>query len=206
MFRRDRYLIFYEPVPIASVSSLRRIGFSCCQCFMPPATQACGKCEVRAPRSELFRSHEALAPTSTEILQYGHIIVHSLENLLKQAAATLRLSKMAQKQEQPIEKKPKSFEALTPALAEWILDYTRSMGFARTTPVQAMAIPLLMGNKDLVVEVRSARGGIFIHAILIAYHRCRLSRAVAKRSPSSSLSSQGYSAPRTLTRRAMSGV
>lgn len=57
-------------------------------------------------------------------------------------------------QEQPPEKKqPKSFEALTPELAEWILDYTRSMGFARTTPVQAMAIPLLMGNKDLVVEV-----------------------------------------------------
>ena len=51
-------------------------------------------------------------------------------------------------------KQPKSFEALTPALAEWILDYTTSMGFARTTPVQAMAIPLLMGNKDLVVEVR----------------------------------------------------
>lgn len=50
-------------------------------------------------------------------------------------------------------KQPKSFEALTPELAEWILDFTRSMGFARTTPVQAMAIPLLMGNKDLVVEV-----------------------------------------------------
>ena len=50
-------------------------------------------------------------------------------------------------------KQPKSFEALTPELAEWILDYTRHMGFARTTPVQAMAIPLLMGNKDLVVEV-----------------------------------------------------
>lgn len=52
-------------------------------------------------------------------------------------------------------KQPKSFEALTPGLAEWILDYTHSMGFARTTPVQAMAIPLLMGNKDLVVEVRA---------------------------------------------------
>ena len=60
------------------------------------------------------------------------------------------------KQQASVDKKPKSFEALTPALAEWILDYTRSMGFARTTPVQAMAIPLLMGNKDLVVEVRSA--------------------------------------------------
>jgi ATP-dependent RNA helicase DDX55/SPB4 len=33
------------------------------------------------------------------------------------------------------------------------LDFAQSSGFARTTPVQAMAIPLLMGNKDLVVEV-----------------------------------------------------
>ncbi|KAH9828086.1 ATP-dependent rRNA helicase SPB4 [Teratosphaeria destructans] len=57
-----------------------------------------------------------------------------------------------------IEKRPKSFEALTPALAEWILDYTDSMGFARTTPVQAMAIPLLMGNKDLVVEAVTGSG------------------------------------------------
>ena len=50
-------------------------------------------------------------------------------------------------------KQPKSFEALTPELSSWILDYTKSMNFTRTTPVQGMAIPLLMGNKDLVVEV-----------------------------------------------------
>lgn len=50
-------------------------------------------------------------------------------------------------------KKPKSFEALTPELSSWILDFAQSNGFERTTPVQAMAIPLLMGNKDLVVEV-----------------------------------------------------
>jgi ATP-dependent RNA helicase DDX55/SPB4 len=50
-------------------------------------------------------------------------------------------------------KQPKSFEALTPELSSWILDYTRSSNFSRTTPVQGMAIPLLMGNKDLVVEV-----------------------------------------------------
>ncbi|KAK5116942.1 hypothetical protein LTR62_006663 [Meristemomyces frigidus] len=56
------------------------------------------------------------------------------------------------------EKRPKSFEALTPALAEWILDYTHGMNFARTTPVQAMAIPLLMGNKDLVVEAVTGSG------------------------------------------------
>ena len=60
-------------------------------------------------------------------------------------------------QEPATEKKPKSFEALTPELSSWILDFAQSSGFARTTPVQAMAIPLLMGNKDLVVEVRVTR-------------------------------------------------
>ncbi|KAK5126149.1 hypothetical protein LTR85_011505 [Meristemomyces frigidus] len=67
---------------------------------------------------------------------------------------------MAQEQHTQGEKskQPKSFEALTPELAEWILDFTRSMGFARTTPVQAMAIPLLMGNKDLVVEAVTGSG------------------------------------------------
>jgi ATP-dependent RNA helicase DDX55/SPB4 len=59
---------------------------------------------------------------------------------------------MASDAAQP-KKQSKSFEALTPELSSWILDYTRSMGFPRTTPVQGMAIPLLMGNKDLVVEV-----------------------------------------------------
>ncbi|QIW97710.1 hypothetical protein AMS68_003228 [Peltaster fructicola] len=60
--------------------------------------------------------------------------------------------------DEPTKKQPKSFEALTPELSQWILDYTHSMGFARTTPVQAMAIPLLMGNKDLVVEAVTGSG------------------------------------------------
>jgi ATP-dependent RNA helicase DDX55/SPB4 len=55
-------------------------------------------------------------------------------------------------------KQPKSFEALTPELSSWILDFTKGMGFSRTTPVQAMAIPLLMGNKDLVVEAVTGSG------------------------------------------------
>lgn len=54
---------------------------------------------------------------------------------------------------EPTKKQSKSFEALTPELSTWILDYTKAMNFSRTTPVQGMAIPLLMGNKDLVVEV-----------------------------------------------------
>lgn len=48
----------------------------------------------------------------------------------------------------------RAWEALTPGLSEWILDAISSMGFTRMTPVQASAIPLFMGHKDVVVEVR----------------------------------------------------
>lgn len=58
-------------------------------------------------------------------------------------------------EDESTQKRSKNFEALTPELAQWILDFTSSMGFSRTTPVQGMAIPLLLGNKDLVVEVSS---------------------------------------------------
>jgi ATP-dependent RNA helicase DDX55/SPB4 len=52
-------------------------------------------------------------------------------------------------------KDPRAWDALTPSLAEWILDAISSMGFPRMTPVQASTIPLFMGNKDVVVEVCS---------------------------------------------------
>jgi ATP-dependent RNA helicase DDX55/SPB4 len=47
----------------------------------------------------------------------------------------------------------RAWEALTPALSEWIIDATSSMGFSRMTPVQANCIQIFMGNKDVVVEV-----------------------------------------------------
>jgi ATP-dependent RNA helicase DDX55/SPB4 len=50
-------------------------------------------------------------------------------------------------------KDPRAWDALTPPLAEWILDAISAMGFGRMTPVQASTIPLFMGNKDVVVEV-----------------------------------------------------
>jgi ATP-dependent RNA helicase DDX55/SPB4 len=50
-------------------------------------------------------------------------------------------------------KDPRAWDALTPPLAEWILDAIASMGFGRMTPVQASTIPLFIGNKDVVVEV-----------------------------------------------------
>ncbi len=48
----------------------------------------------------------------------------------------------------------RAWEALTPPLSEWVLDAISSMGFLKMTPVQANCIPLFMGNKDVVVEVR----------------------------------------------------
>jgi len=51
---------------------------------------------------------------------------------------------------------PTAWDALTPPLAEWIIDAISSMGFSRMTPVQASTIPLFMGNKDVVVEVGSS--------------------------------------------------
>jgi len=51
-------------------------------------------------------------------------------------------------------KDPRAWDALTPPLAEWILDAISAMGFGRMTPVQASTIPLFFGNKDVVVEVR----------------------------------------------------
>lgn len=47
----------------------------------------------------------------------------------------------------------RAWEALTPALSEWILEAVSAMGFLRMTPVQASTMPLFIGAKDVVVEV-----------------------------------------------------
>jgi ATP-dependent RNA helicase DDX55/SPB4 len=51
-------------------------------------------------------------------------------------------------------KDPRAWDALTPPLSDWTLNAIKTMGFTRMTPVQASTIPLFMGNKDVVVEVR----------------------------------------------------
>lgn len=51
----------------------------------------------------------------------------------------------------------RAWDALTPPLAEWIIDAIDSMGFKRMTPVQASTIPLFMAHKDVVVEVHLLR-------------------------------------------------
>lgn len=52
----------------------------------------------------------------------------------------------------------RAWDALTPALSEWILDATASMNFTKPTPVQASTIPLFLAHKDVVVEAVTGSG------------------------------------------------
>jgi ATP-dependent RNA helicase DDX55/SPB4 len=54
----------------------------------------------------------------------------------------------------PAKKDLRAWDALTPPLAEWLLEAIDSMGFASMTPVQSAVIPLFSSNKDVVTEVR----------------------------------------------------
>lgn len=56
-------------------------------------------------------------------------------------------------------KDPRAWGALTPPLADWILDSINSNGWgARMTPVQAATIPLFRRNTDVVVEAVTGSG------------------------------------------------
>ncbi|CCC05246.1 unnamed protein product [Sordaria macrospora k-hell] len=57
-----------------------------------------------------------------------------------------------------VRKPPRSWDALTPPLAQWILDYLSSMGFTQPTPVQKSCLELFRGNKDVVVEAVTGSG------------------------------------------------
>ncbi|KAK5660724.1 hypothetical protein OQA88_12089 [Cercophora sp. LCS_1] len=64
---------------------------------------------------------------------------------------------MAPDQPRP-RKAPRSWDALTPSLAQWMLDYLASMGFAQPTPVQKSCLEIFRGNKDVVVEAVTGSG------------------------------------------------
>ncbi|AEO71158.1 uncharacterized protein THITE_2123266 [Thermothielavioides terrestris NRRL 8126] len=55
-------------------------------------------------------------------------------------------------------KPPRSWDAFTPSLAPWILDYLSSMGFEQPTPVQKSCLEIFRGNKDVVVEAVTGSG------------------------------------------------
>ncbi|KAK8039342.1 ATP-dependent rRNA helicase SPB4 [Apiospora rasikravindrae] len=65
---------------------------------------------------------------------------------------------MAPEAKTPVKKDVRAWDALTPPLAEWILEYVSSSGFSRMTPVQAAVLPLFLTNKDVVVEAVTGSG------------------------------------------------
>jgi len=49
---------------------------------------------------------------------------------------------------------------LTPSLCQGTQRFIAQMGFKRMTPVQAIAIPLLLKQRDVAVEVGNAVGNL----------------------------------------------
>lgn len=76
--------------------------------------------------------------------------------------------------------KTRAWTALTPPLAEWILDAVSSMGFKQTTPVQDSTIPLFMTHKDVVVEAVTGSGKTLAFLIPIVERLLRLGEPTKK--------------------------
>ncbi|KAL2008139.1 hypothetical protein VTN00DRAFT_8121 [Thermoascus crustaceus] len=100
----------------------------------------------------------------------------------------------------PSSSSSRAWDALTPPLSEWILDAVSSMGFTRMTPVQASAIPLFMGHKDVVVEAVTGSGKTMAFLIPVVEKLLRLEEPIKKHhvgaiiiSPTRELASQIYS-------------
>ncbi|OJD31254.1 atp-dependent rrna helicase spb4 [Diplodia corticola] len=77
-------------------------------------------------------------------------------------------------------KNPRAWDALTPPLSQWVLDAVSSMGFERMTPVQASAIPLFMGYKDVVVEAVTGSGKTLSFLIPLVERLLRLEEPLKK--------------------------
>ncbi|KAL1638640.1 ATP-dependent rRNA helicase spb4 [Diplodia intermedia] len=77
-------------------------------------------------------------------------------------------------------KNPRAWDSLAPPLSEWVLDAVSSMGFERMTPVQASAIPLFMGYKDVVVEAVTGSGKTLSFLIPLVERLLRLEEPLKK--------------------------
>jgi ATP-dependent RNA helicase DDX55/SPB4 len=99
----------------------------------------------------------------------------------------------------PQTKVERQWSALTPPLSEWILDAISAMGFSKTTPVQQAAIPLFLGNKDVVVEAVTGSGKTLAFLIPLVERLLRLDAPIKKHhvgaiiiSPTRELATQLY--------------
>lgn len=96
-----------------------------------------------------------------------------------------------------VKKDTRAWDALTPPLAEWILDYLSSSGFERMTPVQAAVLPLFSASKDVVVEAVTGSGKTLSYLIPVINRLLRLEEPTKPRhvaaiivSPTRELASQ----------------
>ena len=80
----------------------------------------------------------------------------------------------------PSSNRKRSWEALSPPLADWILDAVASMGFKQTTPVQAATIPLFMTHKDVVVEAVTGSGKTLAFLVPVIERLLRLEEKIKK--------------------------
>ncbi|KAG6157088.1 ATP-dependent rRNA helicase spb4 [Claviceps purpurea] len=69
---------------------------------------------------------------------------------------------------------PRAWDALRPALPQWILDAVQALGFSQMTPVQAATMPHFMGNKDVVVEAVTGSGKTMAFLLPIVQRILRL--------------------------------
>lgn len=97
-------------------------------------------------------------------------------------------------------KDSRAWSALTPPLADFILEAVSAMGFAKPTPVQAHVIPLFNGNKDVVVEAVTGSGKTLAYAIPLLQRILRLDEPTKRNhiaaiivSPTRELASQIHS-------------
>lgn len=80
-------------------------------------------------------------------------------NLTSNKNITFKREKTTMPPKTTTKKDPRAWDALTPPLADWILDSINSNGWgARMTPVQAATIPLFRRNTDVVVEAVTGSG------------------------------------------------
>ncbi|KAL2157769.1 hypothetical protein VTH06DRAFT_5037 [Thermothelomyces fergusii] len=97
-------------------------------------------------------------------------------------------------------KAPRSWDALTPSLPQWILDYLSSMGYEQPTPVQKSCLEIFRGNKDVVVEAVTGSGKTLAFLIPVVERLLRSEEPAKKHhvqgiiiSPTRELASQIYS-------------
>ncbi|KAF4977148.1 hypothetical protein FZEAL_6291 [Fusarium zealandicum] len=75
---------------------------------------------------------------------------------------------------------PRAWDALTPPLAEWILDAVATMGFAQMTPVQAATLPHFLTHKDVVVEAVTGSGKTLTFLLPLVQKLLRLGEPTKK--------------------------